>query len=238
MSKIVAIHQPNFFPWLGFFDKICCSDVFVLMDNVQFPKKGGTWTNRVRVKIADKAAWITMPVKRDYHGVRAINQMEINDSSPWRRKLLTTIEVNYSKAPFFSEGMSFLEPLLNFQTLSVSDFNIHAIRAFASMAGWEKKLVLGSSLNAHGSATELLIEMTKAVGGSAYLCGGGADGYQIDGMFKDSGLDLIYQNFVHPTYSQYGTTEFIPGLSIVDVLVNLGLDGCKSLLYQKADASA
>ena len=73
---IVAIHQPNFFPWLGFFDKIARADVFCLLDNVQFPKTGGTWINRVQLWINGKAAWATAPVDRSYSGVRRIREMQ------------------------------------------------------------------------------------------------------------------------------------------------------------------
>lgn len=225
MSKIVAIHQPNFFPWLGFFDKIRRADVFVLMDNVQFPKKGGSWMNRVRLLVSGKPSWITMPVKRDYHGYRTIAEMEIDDSIPWRKKLVATLKANYSKAPFFEKTMNFLQPLIFFQSSSVSEFNVNAITKIASLAEWEEKLILGSSLKSEGNATELLISMTKAAGGTAYLCGGGADGYQIDSLFEEAGLELIYQNFLYPSYPQYGAEEFAAGLSIIDVMMNTGIDG-------------
>jgi hypothetical protein len=238
MNKIVAIHQPNFFPWLGFFDKMRRVDVFVLMNNVQFPKKGGSWMNRVRLLVSGKPSWITMPVKRDYHGFRGISEMEIDDSVPWRKKFVATLKANYSKALFFAETMDFLEPLIFFQTSSVSEFNIHAITAIASLAGWEEKLVLGSSLKSEGSATALLISMTKAAGGTAYLCGGGADGYQIDSLFEQALIELLYQNFTHPAYPQCGAEEFAEGLSVIDAMMNTGLDGWRALLETGGNSRA
>lgn len=229
MNKIVAIHQPNFFPWLGFFDKLRTADVFILMDNVQYPKKGGSWTNRVRLLVSGRPSWVTMPVKRDYHGYRTIAEIEVDDSVPWRKKLIATLKANYSKASFFAQTMAFLEPLIFFPSSSVSDFNINAITAIASAAGWKDKLILGSSLNAQGSATELLISMTKAVEGTAYLCGGGAGGYQIDGLFDEAGLELIFQEFLHPSYSQCSAGDFVAGLSIVDALMNVGFDAWPAL---------
>ena len=89
--KVVAIHQPNFFPWLGYFDKLARADVFVELNSVQFPKTGGTWTNRVRLMIGGKPQWFTVPVIRSYHGLRTIGEMEINPSEPWRVKFLRTV---------------------------------------------------------------------------------------------------------------------------------------------------
>ncbi len=161
--------------------------------------------------------------------------MEIDDSVPWRKKLVATLKANYSKAPFFEKTMDFLQPLIFFQTSSVSEFNVNAITKIASLAEWEEKLVLGSLLKSEGNATELLISMTKAVGGTAYLCGGGADGYQVDSLFGAAGVDLIYQTFVHPSYPQCGLSEFEAGLSVVDAMMNVGLDGIfKKLMKRKA----
>ena len=83
-ERIVAIHQPNFFPWLGYFDKIARANVFVILDSVQFPKKQGNWMNRVRVLVHGKPHWLTVPVDRTFHGVRSVREMQIASDSPWR----------------------------------------------------------------------------------------------------------------------------------------------------------
>src|SRR4051794_9997556 len=85
---VVGLHQPNFFPWLGYFDKLVRADVFVLLDNVQFSKTGGTWSNRVRLLAGDAPTWITLPVVRAYSGVRLVREMQIDNRQPWRRKFL------------------------------------------------------------------------------------------------------------------------------------------------------
>jgi hypothetical protein len=229
--KIVAIHQPNFFPWLGYYDKIARCDAFILLDNVQFPKTGGTWSNRVRILVNGQPAWLTMPIVRAYHGVRRITEMEINDSVPWREKIIKTLQANYTRAPYFKELFQILEALVNNPTNSLCTYNIHAITVIADLLGLDTgKLILGSRLQVNGQATDLLIEMTRAVGGAAYLCGGGADGYQEDEKFSAAGLKLIYQNFAHPVYPQMGPSEFFPGFSILDVLLNCGIQGTRSLL--------
>jgi hypothetical protein len=228
--KIVAIHQPTFFPWLGFFDKIARSDVFILLDDVQFPKKGGTWSNRVQLAVNGKASWVTMPVVRSFHGTRIIKEMKIDNSAPWRENLLKTVQNNYGRAPFFKQVFLLFTDLVNNPTDSLADYNKAAINVLAKAVGLDiSKLVIGSTLEVEGAATDLLINMTRAVGGTAYLAGGGAGGYQEDEKFAAAGIELIYQNFIHPTYPQYNTSEFIPGLSIIDALMNVGFDGVKAM---------
>jgi hypothetical protein len=231
MNKIVAIHQPNFLPWLGYFDKIARADIFILLDNVQFPKTGGTWINRVQMAVHDAPAWVTVPIKRAYHGTRLIREMEINNDIPWQVKLLKTIQINYGRAPYFSVVYPFVADLIEQQYGLLSEFNICSIKRVMEKLGFEtSKLVLGSDLAVDGSATQLLINLTKSVGSNAYLAGGGAGGYQEDRLFADQGVKLVSQNFQHPSYPQFNTQKFVPGLSIVDVLMNCGFDVTRTLI--------
>lgn len=228
--KIVSIHQPNFFPWLGYFDKIERADIFILLDNVQFPKTGGTWTNRVKIAINGNPAWITLPVTRNYSGTRLISQMQINESTDWRNKLLKTLQTNYGKAPYFRQTLPVIEPLIMNPTESVADYNITVIRSLCPLLGINpEKLVTGSALKVEGAATDLLINITHAVEGAAYMCGGGAGGYQEDVKFRQAGIELIYQNYSHPVYSQYGDKDFTTGLSILDVMMNIGQSHTREL---------
>ncbi len=230
-TKIVAIHQPNFFPWLGYFDKIAWSDVFIIMDNVQFSKKGGTYSNRVQLAINAKADWVTMPVVRSFHGNRRIDEMEINNTTPWREKLLKTVQTSYGRAPFFSAIFSLFEVMVNNQASQLAAYNESAIAALAAAVGLDtSKIVRGSTLQVEGAATDLLINMTRAVGGTSYLAGGSATSYQEDSKFETAGIQLRYQNFMHPVYPQANCTTFISGLSIIDALMNVGFDGVKAIL--------
>ena len=234
--KIVAIHQPNIFPWLGYFDKLARVDVFIFLDAAQFPKTGGVWTNRCKLLIHGQAAWVTLPIVRAYHGVRQINEMEINESTPWRDKLLKTIQMNYAHAPFSTQTFPFIKELINDASKKLVEFNLNAINALVEVLGLSgKELVLQSSLTVDSKATDLLIGLTRAVGGAAYLCGGGAEGYQEDNKFSAAGIELIYQNYHHPAYPQKGVAEFVPGLSVIDVLMNCGFDGTKHLIMDGND---
>ncbi|MGE5607217.1 MAG: WbqC family protein [Bacteroidota bacterium] len=229
-NLIVAIHQPNFFPWLGYFNKIIRSDIFVFMDNVAFPQtSSGCFINRVKVLIQGKAAWITCPIVR-IHGGEVIKDVRIYNDIAWREKILKTLELNYKKCLFFNEIIEWLKPLLENKEEKLSVYNISNIREICYKLGIKKQFILHSDLETQQKSTDLLIEITKNVNGTAYLCGGGAPKYQEDFKFSENGLELIYQNFVHPIYEQKYSQEFVSGLSIIDCLMNLGIDGTKKLL--------
>ena len=231
-SKLVAIHQPTFFPWLGYFNKIDRCDQFVVLDSVQFSKKGGTWGNRVKLLINGEPRWVTMPVERNYHGVRSYAEMRIDNSTPWRDKLREALRVNYRAAAHFSEVFPPLEGLISNSTTSLTDYNLSAILYFARALDINvSKIVMASALPAEGSGTDLLVSIARSVGGTAYLCGGGASGYQEDEKFAAAGLDLIYQEFQHPRYDQVNAAEFVPGLSVIDALMNCGFERTAELIH-------
>lgn len=220
MHQLIAIHQPNFFPWLGYFDKIRQADVFVLLDAVPYPRSGsggmGSWCNRVRLAVQGEARWVTCPLRRMPSG-SLIATMEIDDSQPWRTKLLHTLDTNYRKAPQFSKCMALIEPLICAPESNLAAFNIRAIEAIAARLGLSTRFVRQSSLAYSGQATDLLISLVKAVGGATYLCGDGAAGYQKDELFAESGLGLIKQNFAAQPYGD--PSRFFPGLSVIDYLM-------------------
>ena len=234
--RIVAIHQPNFFPWLGYFDKLARCDVFVVMDLVQFPKSGaGGWSNRVQLLSNGRARWVTMPVVRSYHGTRSIRETEISESEPWRERLLTFVEHEYAKAACVDEGLSLLRPLILDPSSSLCDYNTNAIRAVAAALGLPvARLVPMSALAHSGRATDLLISLVRAAGGDTYLCGAGSAGYLEPEKFAAAGIELVFQDFQHPEYRQVRAPTFVPGLSIVDALLNCGTAGTRALVGRHA----
>lgn len=233
MSRVVvAIHQPNFFPWLGFFDKLHRADVFVMLDDAQFAKSGaGTWSNRVRLLLNGAAAWVTMPIRRDFQGVRRVNEMQIDDGQPWRGKMLRTISTHYARAPFFREMFPLVEQWAGHQTSSLCDYNVAGIHGMCDAMGLDRsRVVLSSSLGVEDRATDRLIAIVQRVGGTAYLSGDGAGGYQEAEKFAAAGIELELQQFQPSPYPQGGTADFVPGLSTLDALLRCGPDGAAALL--------
>jgi len=223
MTGLVAIHQPNFFPWLGYFDKIRRADAFVFLDAVDYARSGsggmGSWTNRVRIAIKGEAHWSTCPLLRMPLG-SPILAATIDDAQPWRRKLLNTLQANYGRASRYRETMSILEPLILAPIVNLATFNGAAIEAVAAHLGLKTRFLWQSRLAHCGSATDLLISLVISAGGDAYLAGGGASGYQQDELFAVRRIRLVPQAFVPKTYGD--PVRFLPGLSVIDYLMHDG----------------
>ncbi len=219
MTGICAIHQPNFFPWLGYFDKIRRADIFVVLDGVVAPRAAG-WINRVGLDVQGESRFFTCPVRRG-HGAQTIAELRINPDGhdgPWRPKFLRTLEVNYGRARNFTQTRHLIERLLAFEDDQIAAFNLNAIQAICRILGVGARFVRHSDLDVPDCAkTELLIALTRAVGCDRYLCGGGAAGYQDDALIAARGIQLIYQNFQPSPYGD--PASFRPGLSVIDYLM-------------------
>lgn len=203
---------------MGYFDKIRRADVFVFLDDVDYPRSSGgmgTWCNRVRIDVQGQAQWVGAPVAR-YSGRRRIRDIQIAEDGRWRGKLKRTLRMNYAKAPNYGRASALLDRLIDYDGINLAEFNINAIGALCPLLGIEAQFVRQSELGTSASSTELLVEISKKVGAEAYLAGGGAGGYQDDTLFTQEGLGLIYQDF---TPEPYGGAGFIPGLSVIDFLM-------------------
>jgi hypothetical protein len=219
--RTCAIHQPNFFPWLGYFDKIKRAATFVFLDQVSYPKSGnsmGSWCNRVKIRINGKPDWIACPVIRE-SGVQSINSVRIDSKRPWRDRIRKLIELNYRNAPNFSSAFNLIDRFLGFETEFLAEFNVNAITGLARYLGYRADLVQQSDLPlTQETATARLVAITKAVRANTYLCGGGSGGYLDESAFKEAGIGLVYQNFEAIPYG--GPDTFVPGLSIIDWLMH------------------
>ena len=214
----LAAHQPQYLPWLGFFDKLAQADVFVLLDNVQFKKN--EWQNRNRIKSANNVQWITVPVGHRFG--QSIAEVEVRENEPWRRKHLRALESSYSRAAGFDDLMPLLAEVLEHPWWHLAPLNIELIQILAGRLGIDTELRLGSEFEARDDPTLRLVDLCTRLGADAYLSGAGSD-YLNTQAFADAGIDLQVQRFAHPEYAQlYGTFE--PYLSVVDLLMNCGDD--------------
>ncbi|MBT3362554.1 MAG: WbqC family protein [Chloroflexi bacterium] len=227
----IAIHQPNFLPWIGYFYKIAHSDAFVLLDNVQYTKN--SFINRNKIKTPHGEAWLTVPVKKSGKFGQAIHEVEINNAVKWKNKHLKTIEMNYKKANFFNYLFSNLEEIyLNTETNNLCQLNIRLIQFISSIFKLQTRLYRSSEIAAQGDNTLLLIDICKKLGADTYMSGFGGIKYQDEELFKEAGIKLEYYDFTHPTYLQLWG-EFSPNLSAIDLIFNCGSESSSVMLDQK-----
>jgi WbqC-like protein family len=225
-KKVVAIHQPNFMPWCGYFHKILSSDIFIIMDNVQYVK--GSWINRVQIKTQQGPFWVTIPVKLRGDHLKLINAIEICNDRRWSERILKTFEQNYRQCVHWKSHMSFLQATFTTPWNTLMDINLHFLRYIYDYLGLNTKLVLLSSLGVNGSKSELIAKACRAVGGEVYLSGTQAREYNDENIYQKYGVALVYQNFQHPVYPQ-AHGAFVPGLSVLDLLLNCGPESFKLL---------
>ena len=228
---LVAIHQPNFLPWLGWFDKLARADIFILLDTAAHQHTGSNYTNRVKILAQGEPRWITVPVARGREERSRIDRLRVAANGVWRRKLRANFAQSYAKAPFFGEAMTIVETVLDAETELLCELNLIALNTIAAALGLRSLNMLRASMlavenravgAAWASATDRLIALIRAVGGDAYLTGHGAAGNQEDEKFAAAGIAVEYQRYAMPSYPQLGSGDFIPGLSAIDALMNLG----------------
>lgn len=237
-DRVIAIHQPNFFPWLGYFNKIARSDLFIFLDDVAYPKSGNSmssWTNRVQIMINGQPAYVRCPVIRK-HGVQQIKDVFIDESSGWRKKLIKTLEYNYRKHPYFNETYPILSELVVTNSSLIYEYNIEVIQRLCALLDIEAAFRLQSEIEHSLHSTDLLVELVSQSKGSYYLCGAGAGGYQEDDKFEKAGINLIYQNYHNMPYKQHNLDNFYPGLSIIDILMNCGWSKTSAYIRSHIDA--
>ena len=219
---VVTIHQPQYLPWLGYFDKISRVDVFVMLDNVQFKKN--EWQNRNRICTAQGWQWVTVPVLHDF-GTK-INAIKIDNKRPWRDHHLKALELNYGKAPYFDLYFSRFQEILNQEWENLGDLNIHSIRVLMELLGIKTKVVLASQYEATEHKVLRLVDLCRHLKATAYLSGEGGEKYLEEEHFEANDIDIITQKYEHPVYKQVWQNrnegKFISHMSVVDLLFNCG----------------
>jgi len=219
----VAIHQPDYLPWLAYFDKMKRSDLFVFLDCAQYTKNG--FHNRNKIKVSNGWTYLTIPIQKSEHFKNMLDVQLPQDNS-WQQEHLKSIATAYSNAPYFKEYQSFFKELFESNNRSLVELNIKIMTYLKEAFGFKAKLVRESELDIDHSlkATERLIAVLKAVKATEYLSGPSGEDYLDLDQFKKEKIAVDIQKYKHPQYRQmFG--EFLPGLSAVDLLFNEGGSG-------------
>jgi hypothetical protein len=216
-----SIHQPQYLPYLGFFQKLANSDVHVLLDNVQLHRRG--LQHRNKIKSSTGWQWLTVPVSSGSREV--LSEVRISQTEPWQDKHAKAVSLNYARAPHFAAHGPELVDLLGKPWERLCELNEALIAWVMAKTGIRTELVRASELGVDGSRTDLLVELCRAVGADTYLSGSGGRRYMELERFEEAGIDVAFQEFTHPTYEQiFPAAGFIPDLSVVDPLLCAGAE--------------
>jgi hypothetical protein len=233
MPMRIAVLQPSYLPWLGYFDQIARVDAFVFYDDVQYDRDG--WRNRNRIKTTGPEGWqwLTVPVLlKGKHGA-AIRDVQINNADTWKRKHLAAIGQWYRRAPFRDAVMPLFTELLEAEWSGLSDLCIEAVRRISAYLGIRTSFHRSSELGVEGDRVERLVKLCAHFQADEYLSGDSAENYIKPEAFSERGIRVMYQRYSHPVYPQlYG--DFVSHLSIVDLLFNVGPDSLRTLCNEAA----
>lgn len=230
--KTTVISQPNYLPWLGYFEQIARSDLFVFLDTVQFARR--EWQNRNRLKNFDnKPFWLTVPVMKHTQKT-PINKICISyHTKNWQANHLNSIKTYLGHSKYFSIIYPYIEAIINKNHSLVVDLNIELIKQICDILCLNTNFIRASSLQTKGKKTNLLIDICKKVGADHYYSSLGAKAYlkNDENLFYESGIELEYQLWEHPQYNQQGNS-FVSHLSVLDALMNVGPDTTRNLIYK------
>lgn len=222
---ILASHQPDFFPWMGYFYKIFQSDMFVFSDNVQYSKGGRHNYNLILTQNGPQR--ITIPIH--YHAVN-LNELQLAVDSKFIKKTLKTIQMAYSKAEHYSEAYPVIEKLIEESPKhpNLASFNLECIKVFCGLFGLlgngcDRAFFLSSDLNLKNRKDARIIEMCKTLNAKAYLSGTAAKDYHIEEDYKKNKIALIYSDYEPVIYPQSGNPPSINMCSI-DYVMNCGFE--------------
>ncbi len=223
---IAGAHQPLFFPWLGHLDKIRRSDVFVLVDHVQFERQN--FQNRNRILTPAGPGWLIVPVRQRSRDER-IDEKEIDDRrvgrTTWNEKLVRTLQHAYGRAPHFRPYFEELETLLLRKWTRLVDLDEAVLRWCLGVFEIDVPLVRSSTLQGiGGTKTDLIATMVRAVGATTYLSGTGGSKLYLDvERLRERGIAVEWQAFEHPRYAQlHSPAGFVPKLAAIDLVFNAG----------------
>jgi hypothetical protein len=218
----VAIHQPNFLPWIGFFNKISLADTFVLFDDVQL-ERGKTYTQRTKILVGQSEKWITLPVINKSDLV-LIKDAQVEPSFTWKRKILKTIEFNYINSPGFADVFTIIQNVFKRNSKFLIDYNVPLIIELSEYLGIKANFVLSSEIKSLSDkkGKEKLLGIIKHRKADIYISGKGEGSrrYVNDEEFSENGIKLIWQEFEYKEYPQVKSVNFVQGLSIVDLVMN------------------
>lgn len=217
--RVAGIMQPTYLPWMGYFELMDQSDVFVLLDDVQFNRK--SWQQRNRIKGPNGEVLLTVPVITSGRDRQRIDQVEVDARQPWAEKHRRSIELAYGRCPHFDRYFPAFESLYAREWRRLLDLNRAFITALRDLLGIPTPLTLSSDLGTTGQGNAHIVEICKAVGCERLYDASGAQEFIDIGAMSRAGIEVVFQEYRHPTYAQ-AHGAFLSHMAALDVLFNEG----------------
>ena len=234
---IVAIHQPHYFPWLGYLNKMAYSDAFVVLDQVQLEKGSQMYRNRV-LDNNGSIKYLTISYNTDNYLNRHYREIETKENAIWKKNQLSILKNYYRKAKYYSEMIEMIEDFLNNNSSTLFSWTFESILFLKKIFEINTPLLLQSEIDYDKSRkrSDLVLSICDAMHADVYLSGRGASiEYLNQKDFNEHGIEVKFQEFVHPVYQQCSTSVFVPGLSSLDCLFNCGIKEARALFWNQLE---
>jgi hypothetical protein len=216
----ITIHQPEHLPWLGLFHKIALSDVFVVLDNVQYRRR--YFQNRNKIRTNKGWQWVIVPLVKDDRDELLIKDAKIfNKDIRWKKSNLDSIRQNYSRTPFFKLYWDCFSAVYGKTHVWLVDLNMDLLRFVFEQLGLKPEIKFASELNVSGEKSDLIFNICSAMKARTYVSGISGREYLDLQKFKVNGIKVVIQEFHHPIYAQL-YKPFLPCMSVIDLLFNHG----------------
>ena len=232
---ILTAHQPVYLPWLGLFKKIALADRYVSLNNVQYQRSD--WNHRNQVRINGEVGWLSVPVKKKgYLGKKYID-IEIDNSQPWAKKHWCTLLFNYKKSPYFKKYIDFFEDTYQREWKTLVALNEYMLKWFLRELKINLLVESVSDKKVSGTKDDLIVNLCECMGANVFIFGKQGSNYVDVQKFTTKNVIPYFQEYQHPKYNQ-GMFDFVPYLSVVDLLFNEGDNSFDVIMSNNVDKNA
>lgn len=234
----VAIHQPHYFPWMGYLDKMAKANLFIILDQVQLTSSTNMYRNRFLTS-AGKERYLTVPFEKKGYMEKEFRNVLLNQQIDWQEKHKNFIFSTYKKMTNFAEIWPLIKPVFEKHYETVYQVSMDTIEIVRKIFGITTPMVLQSELEWRHDAkkNDLILALCEATGANIYLSGNGARKYMDIVPFEQAGIRVVYQDFTYPHYQQKYSDEFVANLSSLDMLFNCGIEQSRRIFWDNVKST-
>lgn len=229
----IGIHQPHYFPWLGYMDKMAKSDKFIILDEVQLTDRSPMVRNKF-LQVDGKELMLGLSVKKHGYREKAVKDIELAEREKVQEKHRRFFQLNYNKTKGYNEVYPLIQHIFEKEYEKLIDIEMDTVNVTRELLGITTPLLYQSSLkyDKESKKSDLMLSLCESAGASVYLSGQGAKKYMVDDLFLAKGIEVEYQIFNHPTYAQTGVSDFVSNLSAIDLLMQMGVEDARKVFWE------